>query len=309
MDLEAGSSPSGGGLPPLLTASLADAEADGVLGLLASTWSKDSGTLADGISRPGSRLLTLAPLLNMPDVFPLADILTELLDLGEEACRAPVELEFAANLSVPRGSPREFGFVQLRRLQQTREPPRAEEIAVASGEGVLCRSAQVLGHGQIEGLRDLVVVHRDTYDRLKSREVARDVARLNSRLQQQKRPYVLIGVGRWGSRDRFLGIPVTWEQVSGAQVIVEAGFRDLIVTPSQGTHFFDNLVSHGIGYFTVNPERGDGVLDWDWLATRPSVWESGPVRHLRFEEPLRVRMQGSRGDGWILKPAPTAPTG
>ena len=304
VDLEAGSPSGGKGLPPLLMGSLADAEADGVLGLLASTWSKDSGALYDGISRPGSRLLTLAPLLKMPDVFPLADILTELLEMGEEACRAPVELEFAANLSVPRGSPREFGFVQLRRLQQTREPPPAEEVAVASGEGVLCRSSQVLGHGQIEGLRDLVVVHRDTYDRLKSREVARDVAQLNSRLQQQKRPYVLIGVGRWGSRDRFLGIPVTWEQVNGAQVIVEAGFRDLIVTPSQGTHFFDNLVSHGIGYFTVNPERGDGVLDWDWLGTQPSVWESGPVRHLRFETPLRVRMQGSRGDGWILKESP-----
>ena len=304
VDLEGGSPGGGKGLPPLLTGSLADAEADGVLGLLASTWSKDSGALYDGISRPGSRLLTLAPLLKMPDVFPLADILTELLEMGEEACRAPVELEFAANLSVPRGGPREFGFVQLRRLQQTREPPPAEEVAVASGEGVLCRSSQVLGHGQIEGLRDLVVVHRDTYNRLKSREVARDVAQLNSRLQQQKRPYVLIGVGRWGSRDRFLGIPVTWEQVNGAQVIVEAGFRDLIVTPSQGTHFFDNLVSHGIGYFTVNPERGDGVLDWDWLATQPSVWESGPVRHLRFETPLRVRMQGSRGDGWILKESP-----
>lgn len=207
MDLEAGSPDGGGGLPPLLTSSLADAEADGVLGLLASTWSKDSGALADGISRPGNRLLTLAPLLKMPDVFPLADILTELLELGEEACRAPVELEFAANLSVPRGSPREFGFVQLRRLQQTREPPPAEEIAVARGEGVLCRSSQVLGHGQIEGLRDLVVVHRDTYDRLKSREVARDVARLNSGLQRQKRPYVLIGVG------------------AGARVTASWGFR------------------------------------------------------------------------------------
>lgn len=302
VDLDAAPPGPGKGLPPLLTGSLADAEADGVLGLLASTWSKDSGVLNDGISRSGSRLLTLAPLLKMPDVFPLADILDELLEMGEEACRAPVELEFAANLSVARGNPREFGFVQLRRLQQTREPPPAEEVAVASGEGVLCRSSQVLGHGQIEGLRDVVVVHRDTYDRLKSREVARDVAQLNSRLQQQKRPYVLIGVGRWGSRDRFLGIPVTWEQVGGAQVIVEAGFRDLIVTPSQGTHFFDNLVSHGIGYFTVNPERGDGVLDWDWLATQPSVWESGPVRHLRFETPLRVRMQGNRGDGWVLKP-------
>lgn len=131
--------------------------------------------------------------------------------------------------------------------------------------------------------------------------MAGEVARLNSRLQAENRPYALIGVGRWGSRDRFLGIPVTWEQVSGALVIVEAGFRDLIVTPSQGTHFFDNLVSHGIGYFTVNPERGDGILDWDWLATQPAVRESGPVRHLRLEAPLRVRMQGSRGDGWILR--------
>lgn len=97
--------------------------------------------------------------------------------------------------------------------------------------------------------------------------------------------------------------------MSGAQVIVEAGFRDLIVTPSQGTHFFDNLVSHGIGYFTVNPERGDGILDWDWLAARPAIWENGPVRHLRFETPLRVRMQGSRGDGWILKESPDASAG
>ncbi len=304
VDLDAGPSAGIEGAPPLLAGSLADAETDGVLGLLASTWSKDSGTLHDGISRPGSRLVTLAPLLRMPDIFPLADILAELLELGEEACRAPVELEFAANLSVPRGSPREFGFVQLRRLQRTREPPPAEETAVESGEGVLCRSSQVLGHGQIEGIRDLVVVHRDTFDRLKSREVARDIGRLNSRLQREGRPYALIGVGRWGSRDRFLGIPVTWEQVSGARVIVEAGFRDLIVTPSQGTHFFDNLVSHGIGYFTVNPERGDGILDWDWLATEPAVWESGPVRHLRLEVPLTVRMQGTRGDGWILKELP-----
>ena len=297
------------GSPPLLSGSLADAESEGVLGLLASTWSKESGALHDGVSRPGSRFLTLAPLLKMPDVFPLAAILTELLDLGEEACRAPVELEFAANLSVPRGSPREFGFVQLRRLQPAREPPPAEEMAAASGDRVLCRSSQVLGHGQIEGLHDLVVVHRDTYDRLESREVARDVARCNRSLQREGRPYALVGVGRWGSRDRFLGIPVTWEQVSGARVIVEAGFRDLVVTPSQGTHFFENLVSNGIGYFTVNPERGDGHLDWDWLATQPAVWEHGPVRHLRLEAPLSVRMQGSRGDGWILKPERREPRG
>ena len=167
---------------------------------------------------------------------------------------------------------------------------------------MLCRSSQVLGHGRIAGLCDLVVVHRDTYDRLRSLDVARDVARVNAGLVREGRPYALIGVGRWGSRDRFLGVPVSWEQVSGARVIVEAGFRDLVVTPSQGTHFFENLVSNGIGYFTVNPERGDGALDWEWLAAQPAVWERGPVRHLRFEAPLGVRMQGSRGDGWVLKP-------
>ena len=160
----------------------------------------------------------------------------------------------------------------------------------------------MLGHGRIDDLRDLVVVDRDRFDRLRSRETAREIARLNARLAKAGRPYALFGVGRWGSRDPFLGIPVSWDQVSGAQVIVEAGFRDLVVTPSQGTHFFENLVSNGIGYFTVNPERGDGALDWDWLAARPAETERAAVRHLRLESPLTVRMQGHRGEGWILRP-------
>ncbi len=287
--------------PPLLETSLEGAEADGVLGLLGSTVSAAGDALHDGISRPGTRLVTLAPLLKMPEVFPLAAILSELLDLGEEACRGPVELEFAANLSVPPGSPREFGFVQLRRLQQTREPITDEEEA-ADRASVLCRSSRVLGHGRIENLADLVVVDPGRFDRLHSRETAGEIARLNARLLGEGCPYALFGVGRWGSRDPFLGIPVRWDQVSGAQVIVEAGFRDLVVTPSQGTHFFANLVSNGIGYFTVNPERGDGELDWDWLAAQPAESEECAVRHLRLANPLVVRMQGAHGAGWILKP-------
>lgn len=305
LDLEAPADAETRATPPLLTASLADAEADGVLGLLGSTWRAEDDAIHDGISRPGARLLTLAPLLKMPDIFPLAAILTDLLALGEEACRAPVELEFAANLSVPRGSPREFGFVQLRRLQQAREPLDTEAF-VADDARVLCRSSRVLGHGRIEGLADLVVVDRDSFDRLDSRRTAREIARLNARLGRAGRPYALFGVGRWGSRDPFLGIPVGWDEVSGAQVIVEAGFRDLVVTPSQGAHFFDNLVAHGIGYFTVNPERGDGALDWDWLAAQPAESVRGPVRHLRLGTPLSVRMSGSRGEGWILKGAPVS---
>ena len=302
--LDLGAPAAGGTSPaaPLRAFPLADAEKDGVLGLLGSTWSADEEAIHDGISRPGARLVTLAPLLKMPEIFPLAAILEDLLALGEEACRAPVELEFAANLSVPPGSPREFGFVQLRRLQPMREPPPLEEEAAIGAAPVLCRSSRVLGHGRIDDLRDLVVVDRDRFDRLRSRETAREIARLNARLAKAGRPYALFGVGRWGSRDPFLGIPVSWDQVSGAQVIVEAGFRDLVVTPSQGTHFFENLVSNGIGYFTVNPERGDGALDWDWLAARPAETERAAVRHLRLESPLIVRMQGHRGEGWILRP-------
>ncbi len=282
---------------------LARAEADGVLGRLASTWSAEDDALREGISRPGARLVTLAPLLGEPDDFPLAAILTELLDLGVEACRSPVELEFAANLSVPRGRRREFGFVQLRRLETGRAGEREEDAGPPSPERILCRSPRVLGRGRVEGISRLVVVDRSAFDRGKSLEAAREIARLNARLTGEGESYLLIGVGRLGSRDRHLGIPVSWDQVSGARVIVETGFRDLVVEPSQGTHFFDNLVSHGVGYFTVNPDRGDGELDWDWLLAQPAEKRPGAVRLIRLSDPLEARLPGGEGEGFILKPA------
>ena len=128
------------------------------------------------------------------------------------------------------------------------------------------------------------------------------MARLNSELVSEGVPYILVGVGRWGSSDPLLGIPVAWDQIAGARVIVEAGFRDLEVTPSQGTHFFQNLTSANIGYFTVNPEAGEGIVDWDWLAAQPAVREMSTVRHLRFGEPLLVIMNGRTNQGVILKP-------
>ena len=119
---------------------------------------------------------------------------------------------------------------------------------------------------------------------------------------KEGRPYVLIGVGRWGSQEPYLGIPVPWGQIAGARVIVEAGFKDFRVTPSQGTHFFQNLISNNVGYFTVNPEDGDGVLDWDWLLDQPALTEDGSVRHLRFDAPLVVKMDGRHNEGVIFKP-------
>ncbi len=160
----------------------------------------------------------------------------------------------------------------------------------------------MLGNGVVDDLRDIVVVDFNRYERGQSHAVAQEVAQFNADLTGESIPYLLIGVGRWGSADPLLGIPVTWEQISGAKVIVEAGFRDFKVQPSQGTHFFQNLVANNIGYFTANPEIGDGFVDWDWLAAQPAVGEKAYTRHLRLDEPPVVRMDGARNRGVILKP-------
>ncbi|MDX1390622.1 MAG: histidine kinase, partial [Acidobacteriota bacterium] len=150
--------------------------------------------------------------------------------------------------------------------------------------------------------RDVVYVDYHRFDRHKSREVATVVARLNASLVAEGVPYLLIGVGRWGSTEPYLGIPVTWDQIAGVRVIVEAGFKDFMVTPSQGTHFFQNLTSCSVGYFTVNPEIDQGFVDWAWLDSHTPLTEDGPVRHLRFEDPLVVMMNGKENRGVIFKP-------
>ncbi len=280
---------------------LAVAEQDGALGALASTYSTEDEAVYDGVARPGVRLVTFAPLLKQ-GLFPLAEVTAALLEAGERGMGTPVEIEFAVSLQAAAGRQREFGFVQLRPLALMRETETLE-LGEVDPEAVLCRSRRVLGHGRLEGIRDLVVVDFQRFDRARSREAAAEVARLNGLLRDARAPYALVGVGRWGSRDPWLGIPVTWDQVAGAQVIVEAGLRDLKVTPSQGTHFFQNLSSFDVGYFTVNPELGDGFVDWAWLDAQPALSDAEHVRHLRLEQPVLVLMNGKKNEGLILKPA------
>jgi CheY-like chemotaxis protein len=276
------------------------AEKDGVLSALGSTYSPDNRAVYDGISRPGVRLVSFAPILNH-GLFPFAEMIDELLRRGVEGTSAPVEIEFAVNLSVPRGEPIEFGYLQMRPLALSRELEELE-LGDLSDASVVCRSTSVLGNGKVTGLRDLVVVDYHRFERSRSREVAEQVAYFNNLLQSAGRPYFLIGVGRWGSTDPFLGIPVTWSQIAGARVIVEAGFKDFKVSPSQGTHFFQNLTSCNVGYFTVNPEAGEGFIDWKWLADTPAAETRDCVRHLRLERPLLVKMSGRKGEGVIMKP-------
>ena len=280
---------------------LETAETDGTLAPVGSTYSSENEAVYDGIARPGVRLVTFAPILKH-QIFPLPEILALLLEVSAHGTGAPVEIEFAVNLSTPPGAPKEFGFLQLRPLALSRELIELEIGNVESGD-LICRSATVLGNGRIEDVRDVVVVDYDRFDRSRSRVAAQEVAEFNADLSGRQTPYVLIGVGRWGSADPFLGIPVTWDQISGARVIVETGFKDIRVTPSQGTHFFQNLTANNTGYFTVNPELGDGFIDWDWIAAQPVVAEKSCVKHVRFRDPMLIKMNGRRNEGVILKPA------
>ncbi len=276
------------------------AEDDRTLEWAGSTYSPENQALYDGTSRPGIRIVTFAPMLKH-GLFPLAEIVVRLLDICEAASSTPVEIEFAVNLSVPRGEPKEFGFLQMRPIEIARELAELE-IGEIPAERLICRSDAVLGHGRVDGIRDVVVVDFHRFDRGRSAEVAGEVARLNGVLGAAQVPYVLIGVGRWGSAEPFLGIPVSWDQISGARVIVEAGFKDLSVTPSQGSHFFQNITARNVGYFTVNAETGEGFVDWAWLASQPAVAEGRFVRHVKLDASLVIKMNGRRQQGVIVKP-------
>ncbi len=211
-----------------------------------------------------------------------------------------MEIEFAVRLPQTSGEAAEFGFLQMRPLVLSRETEELKLDEVDPAQ-VLCRSSNVLGNGRISDIRDVVMVDFHRFERAKSFEVAEAVSYFNSKLNQEGRPYLLIGVGRWGSNDPWLGIPVEWDQVSGARVIVEAGFRDFRVTPSQGSHFFQNLTAFQVGYFTVNPDAGEGFVDWEWLGEQMPVEERDCVRHLRFEAALEVVMNGRANAGVVVK--------
>jgi Pyruvate phosphate dikinase, AMP/ATP-binding domain len=282
---------------------LSAAEIDGSLHLLGSTYSADNHAVYDGLSRPGVPVVSFAPMLKH-GAFPLASILDQLMRVGEDALARPVEIEFALELPRMPGEVANFGFLQIRPLVIARE---GEDLAMESfvRAGLLCQSSSVMGNGRIGDLRDVMVVDPEGFERGRSHDVAQVITRFNARLSEKGIPYLLIGVGRWGSNDPWLGVPVTWDQIAGARVIVEAGFRDLRVTPSQGSHFFQNLTAFQVGYFSVNPDMRDGFVDWEWLRSQPVAAEESGVRHLHFQNPLRVIMDGKTSQGMIFKPEPT----
>lgn len=279
---------------------LTESEKDGSLHWAGSTYSPENETVYDGISRSGTRVVTFAPILKHK-IFPLPEILDLLLELGSWGVGTPVEIEFAVNMNQPAGAPKEFCVLQMRPLVLSRESEELN-VAVTDTSRLLCYSEQALGNGVIEDIHDVVFIDINRFDRAKSKETALEVGKLNSKMLELKRPYVLIGVGRWGSLDQWLGIPVAWDQISGAGAIVESGFKDFEVTPSQGSHFFQNITSFRVGYFTVNSFIHQGFIDWDWLARQPAVEELQYTKHLHFDKPVLVKINGHQNKGIILKP-------
>lgn len=275
------------------------AEEDGILNYVASTYSAENDVLVDGISREGLRVVTFNPVLKN-NGYQLPAILELLLDMGTWGMGTQIEIEFAINLN-SYDSINEFGMLQMRPLVISRE---FDEVVIDSygTERILIKSNKVLGHGKISNIQDVIYVDINKFDRSFSREVAKEISILNRILFEKKIPYLLIGPGRWGSIDPFLGIPVTWDNICGAKVIVETNFKDIFVEPSQGSHFFQNLIAFQIGYFTVDSNSKDNFLDWDWILNQNLTSRLDFINHIHFERPLTIIINGHKNEGVILKP-------
>jgi len=280
----------------LVLASIAEAEADGTLVHLASTYNHESDRLVTGIGRSGPRALTFAPLLGL-EVLPLNPLVQRLLAVCEARLGSPVEIEFAMTIEPDEPLRGRCGFLQVRPMASSSEPVDIEPGEL-TGPQVLVGSESVLGSGRIDTLRDVVYLKPDAFDPAQTHTMAAELAALNGRLLEAGRPYVLLGFGRWGTSDDRLGVPVVWSQICGARVIVEAMLPHVRTDPSLGSHFFHNITSFHVPYFTV---RHDEVqhIGWDWLEKQPAATETKYLRHVVLEKALRVAVDGRSGRGVI----------
>ncbi|HSW29803.1 MAG TPA: PEP/pyruvate-binding domain-containing protein [Longimicrobiales bacterium] len=287
----------------LVEAGLQEAEQDRTLRWVASTYDAASDRLSPGTGREGPRVLDFAPLLRLRE-WEINEALAALLALAEESLGMPVEIEVAATLPAsPEGRLR-MGLVQVRAMAAPGEETPVEEADLA-GPDVLLGSCHVMGNGVSDTVQDVVYTKPGTFDFSRSREVAVELDAWNRALMDDGRPYMLIGFGRWGSADPWLGVPVTWGQVAGARVIVEATRPGQRIEPSQGSHFFHNVSSLGVVYISTGATEPTD-LDWELLAARDAVAETALLRHVRLERPLHVRVDGRSGRGYV-RWAPPSP--
>ncbi len=267
---------------------------------VASTFDFQNQTIIDGIQGRGKKLVTFSNVLKH-NSFPLAEILLELLSIGQKEMGCPVEIEFAANLNTPKGFPKSFKLLQIRPIVESEHSDDFpwEKVNI---EDTLIFSNSALGHGRVENIQDFVYVKPEAFDPAKTHDIASEMEAINNKYMEWKRNFVLVGPGRWGSSDPWLGIPIKWSQICEARVIIESGLDDFRVEPSQGTHFFQNLTSFRVGYLTVNPYINDGFYDVAFLNSLPSCFETKYFRCLHFDEPLLIHIDGKNNKGVVFKP-------
>lgn len=283
----------------LLKVKVDDIENDSSLKHLLSVYDYNNDILRDGIQGKGKRLLTFAGILQH-NSFPLAEILNDLLEIGQKEMNLPIEIEFAVNMSETKDLKHVFNLLQIRPIVESDQASNIE-IDEADKAKSIVSSQAALGNGTFPGIRDLIYIKPDAWDASKSKVLADKIEILNAELRSKKLNYVLIGPGRWGSSDPWLGIPVKWSQISEARVIIESGLDDFRIDPSQGTHFFQNLTSFRVGYMTINPYINDGSYNLDRLAQQESISDDGIIRHVRFKNPLVIKIDGKTNRGIILE--------
>ena len=275
------------------------ADADGSLNYIASTYDPVDQLIRDGLYEGGRKIISFCGVLQQ-GIFPLPELLQMAQKYGSEEMRRPVEIELAGNLNADKTGT--LYLLQIRPIVDSKQVLDEDLQKIPDAECLL-RSNNSLGHGISEDVFDVVYVKTDEdFTAANNPTIASEIERINSRFLDEDKNYVLIGPGRWGSSDYWLGIPVKWPHISAARVIVETGLKNYHVDPSQGTHFFQNLTSFGVGYFTINTYTGDGIFQKDILDAMPAVEETQYVRHVRFETPLKILMDGKKQTGVVLLP-------
>lgn len=283
----------------LLKLHVKEAETDGALQYIASTFDPYDQAIYDGLYEGGRKVITFANILQH-DVFPLSSILETILKMGQHEMGRPVEIEFAVNLDTETQQ-HHFYLLQIRPIVGNKEMLK-EDLDEIPREKLLISSENALGEGITNDIYDIIYIKTDRFNASKNQFIAYEIEKLNKKLQEENRKYILVGPGRWGSSDLWLGIPVKWSYISNAQLIVECGLKNYRIEPSQGTHFFQNLTSFGVGYFTINPFINDGLFDSDFLQSQPALFETEYLRHIRFENPMVIKINGKKSKGVVLKP-------
>lgn len=284
----------------LLKFRIKDAEHDGSLDLVSSVYDYQNDIIKEGKHYQGKKLITFANILKH-NAFPLAEILDKILKIGHREMNNPIEIEFAANIYSDKSKRAVFNILQIRPIVETNETIK-EKLEEIQHDKTIIFSKSALGNGIITDIFDLIYVKPETFDSTNNPKIAQRISELNDKFLKEKRNYILIGPGRWGSSDHWLGIPVKWAQISAARVIIESGLADYRIDPSQGTHFFQNLTSFRVGYFTINPYKNDGFYDIDFLGNQNPIYEDEFLRHIKFDKSMIIKIDARKKIGVVMKP-------